>query len=358
MKHTKIKKILVIRLKQIGDALLALPVCNSLKATYPDAEIHYLVYQHITPLLENQPGIDKLQVITPQERKSKRLYAKKIFALRNEQYDVVLDLINVPISTITTFLSGAPLTIGFDKKKARKHLYKRAIKRNSGETRNSSLVKLDILKGLDDQAVIDTQWQIPVEETQQNEVRQIMQSYGVNFDQPIVFIAATSRREDKLWPQEYLIECINHLQKQYDCQIVFNWVPGVEGDYVAELADKLASKKGVFANIDLTLKQLPVAIAQCDFFFGNDGGPHHMAVGTGVPSLVIYAPFHSKQTWLPANKPQHQGIDLKDATGISTDEFYKNRKQIKAEYARHYQTIKPELVLQKLNSMLKEALNQ
>lgn len=359
MKHKKNKKILVIRLKQIGDALLALPVCNSLRKAYPDAEIHYLVYQHITPLLENQPAIDKLQVITPQERKNKLLYAKKIIALRKQQYDIVLDLINVPISAITTFVSGAPLTVGFDKKKARKHLYKRTVKRtvkHTNQDRNSSSVKLDILKGLDEDITLDTQWEIPVEKTERGLVREIMQSYGVDFTKPIAFIAATSRRTDKLWPQEYLIQSINHIQQQHNCQIVFNWVPGAEGDYVEALTKKLESQKGVFSNIDLTLKQLPIAISQCDFFFGNDGGPHHMAVGTGVHSLVIYPPFHSKRTWLPHNKPQHQGIDLMDSTNISMQEFNDNRKQIKIEHAAYYQKITPELVLEKLDSMLPKAL--
>ena len=32
-------KILVVRFKQMGDAILATPVCNTFRKTFPDAEI-------------------------------------------------------------------------------------------------------------------------------------------------------------------------------------------------------------------------------------------------------------------------------------------------------------------------------
>ena len=42
-------KILVVRFKQIGDAILSSVICKSLKETYPDAEIDYVLYDHVDP---------------------------------------------------------------------------------------------------------------------------------------------------------------------------------------------------------------------------------------------------------------------------------------------------------------------
>lgn len=345
------KKILVIRLKQIGDALLALPICNSLRATYPDAEIHYLVYQHITPLLANQPSIDALQVITPDERNKKRLYVKKIIALRKQNYDLVIDLINVPISALTTFLTGATLTIGFDKNKARKYLYKKTVL-HADKNRNSSEVKLDILQGLPDIPIIKNDWHIPVSDTDKSTVKALMQAHGIDFSRPVIFIAASSRRDDKLWPQNYLVETINHLQKKYKAQVVLNWLAGREGELVVKLAKQLKAQCDVFTKIALTLNQVPIAISLCDFFFGNDGGPHHMAVGTKTPSLVIYPPIHSKQTWLPVDNVNHQGIDLKDVMGLSFNEFDQLKKHIKTDLQHYYHKITPTHAIEKCDQML------
>ena len=39
-------KILVVRFKQMGDAILATPVCNTFRKTFPDAEIA-VSYTHL-----------------------------------------------------------------------------------------------------------------------------------------------------------------------------------------------------------------------------------------------------------------------------------------------------------------------
>ena len=89
-------KILVIRLKQIGDSVLALPLCKSLRKTWPDAEIHYLLYEHIAPLFTHSPAIDKVQVFTADERRHPVQYLKKVLALRREKYDLVIDIMAAP----------------------------------------------------------------------------------------------------------------------------------------------------------------------------------------------------------------------------------------------------------------------
>lgn len=350
------KKILVIRLKQIGDALLSLPVCNSLRATYPNAQIDYLVYSHIEPILKNQTAIDKLQLITHAERNNKWLYFKKAHSLRKEQYDMVLDLINVPVSTLITRYCGAKHSIGFDKGRWRAKLYKTAVPhKQRGDTVTK---KLDILKGLPDQATVVRDWQIPIVQADRLRIKAMLEAQGVDFKKPVVFVAASSRRTDKLWPSDYMVTALDHLQAQHNAQIIFNWVPGIEGDLVASLAVKMKQSEGVFANLDIALADLPVAISLCDFFFGNDGGPNHMAIGTLTPSLAVYAPFHLKESWLPLDSPQHQGVDINDALSLSYQELGRMRKDIKANLASYYAKITPELVMAKLDQMTNDFISK
>ena len=46
-------RIVVVPLKQIGDCIVALPICESLKKTYPHAEIDIVLYDPITGIAEN-----------------------------------------------------------------------------------------------------------------------------------------------------------------------------------------------------------------------------------------------------------------------------------------------------------------
>ena len=62
-------KILVVRFKQIGDSILTGPLCYSLKKSFPDAQVDYVVYDHIAPLFEKNKYIDNVISITKEERK-------------------------------------------------------------------------------------------------------------------------------------------------------------------------------------------------------------------------------------------------------------------------------------------------
>ena len=349
------KKILVIRFKAIGDALLGLPICGSLRKTYPDAQIDYLLYQHITPLFTERPDIDNLITITPEERKNKLLYIKKILWLRKQKYDLVIDLINVPISAIMTFVTGAKYTLGFDKKRKRKRLYKTAIVHHEhGDTISK---KLEILKGLPHPAKVQRDWQIIINSTERKAIKDKLTSHGVDFKRPVFFIAATSGSVKKSWPMEYMAQMLDYLRTTYNAQLILNTVPGSEQDFVAELLASLNNQQDIYADIQLSLRELAVTISLCDFFFGNDGGPSHMATGTGVPSLMVYSPIHEKENWLPLNKPKHQGVDLKDGMGITESERRSMGKLIGQNVAKYYQTITPKIVIAKLDKMMAEFVN-
>ena len=344
------KKILVIRLKQIGDALLSLPVCNSLRAAYPDAEIDYLVYEHIAVLLQHQPGIDHLPVITPQERNNKWRYFKKVLWLRQQRYDLVLDLINVPVSAITARFTGAALVVGFNKGKLRDLLYHVAVPHPEyGDTVSK---KLEILNGLQPPVPALREWSLTTSDSLRQRIRQRLQSAGIDFARPVVYIAATSRKPDKFWPIEYLAEVLNHLLDHYPLQLVFNHVPGPEAEFTARLLKLLHRRDDVLPDLELSLPELPAAISLCDFFFGNDGGPNHMAIGADVPSLAIFSPIHEKESWLPVDSDRHQGVDIKDGLGIDTAEYRARLREIKSEVGTFYRQIKPSLVIERLDAML------
>lgn len=80
-------KILIIRFSSIGDIVLTTPVIRCIRKKYPLSEIHFLTKKTYTPILQNNPHLDKVIHL----RKSIGLLIEQ---LKKEQYDHVIDLHN------------------------------------------------------------------------------------------------------------------------------------------------------------------------------------------------------------------------------------------------------------------------
>lgn len=78
-------KFLLIRFSSIGDIVLTTPVIRCLKKQVPDAEVHFLVKNSFRSVVENNPYIDKLQVLA-------HSWELMIEELKTEQYDYIIDL--------------------------------------------------------------------------------------------------------------------------------------------------------------------------------------------------------------------------------------------------------------------------
>jgi lipopolysaccharide heptosyltransferase II len=104
--QSKIDKILIIRPGGIGDAVLLIPAINALKKEFPDTEIDILSEKRNAGIFSLSKNIHRIY-----------LYDKVsdlIHALRN-RYDAVIDTEQWHrLSALVTYLTGAPVRIGFD----------------------------------------------------------------------------------------------------------------------------------------------------------------------------------------------------------------------------------------------------
>src|SRR5258708_266617 len=114
----KIKKILVIKLRQLGDVLLSGPVFTALRGRFPDALIDAYIYSEAFPLLEGHPGIDRLIGYDRNWKKEGvwkrighevRLWRK----IRSEGYDLVVNLTEGDRGGLAALVSRAQIRVGF-----------------------------------------------------------------------------------------------------------------------------------------------------------------------------------------------------------------------------------------------------
>ena len=105
---SRIKKILCIKPRGIGDVVLSTIVIDNLKRYFPSATIDYLTEPFVKPALENNPNINKVMTMGKKE-----FPLKVAFKVNREKYDIILDLWSNPRSAQITFLSGVKYRVGF-----------------------------------------------------------------------------------------------------------------------------------------------------------------------------------------------------------------------------------------------------
>ena len=100
-------KILLVRLRLIGDVVLTTPLLRALRRRYPDAQLTYLVEPAAAPIVRGNRHINTL-VVAPKTRGLARLSDDLSVAwrLRREAVDIAIDLHGGPRAAWFTWASG------------------------------------------------------------------------------------------------------------------------------------------------------------------------------------------------------------------------------------------------------------
>lgn len=107
-------KILIIQTAFIGDVVLATPLIENLKATYPEVNIDFLLRKGNEQLLEGHPHIRKTLIWNKKKQKYKSLL-KLLGEIRKEQYDFVINLQRFASTGFLCAFSKGKSRIGFSK---------------------------------------------------------------------------------------------------------------------------------------------------------------------------------------------------------------------------------------------------
>ena len=116
------RKILVIQLRRIGDAVLITPALDAIRDAWPAAEIHLLTSGAIPDLFENDPRVARIWT-EPRGRPVGWL----VLEIRRARFDLVLDFQSIPLTAGLSLLSGA-YAVGFEKP-YRRFCYRRVVSR-------------------------------------------------------------------------------------------------------------------------------------------------------------------------------------------------------------------------------------
>lgn len=139
------KKVLIIQTASIGDVILATPVLEGLHSTFPDCKIDLLIKKGNESLFVDHPFLHRLWVWNKSENKHKGLLSL-IIAIREEKYDLVVNLQRFFSTGLITALSGAKKTVGFKKNPLSIFFSRRHIHQLDG--RHETIRNLSLLEGI------------------------------------------------------------------------------------------------------------------------------------------------------------------------------------------------------------------
>src|SRR5438046_2787960 len=106
-----VRRVLVVRLRSIGDTVLTTPALFALRRFLPDSEIDILLEDWVAPVLDGSDLIDRVITIP---RDSNAARARVARELRAARYDVVYNLHGGTTATLLTRATGARHRVGFE----------------------------------------------------------------------------------------------------------------------------------------------------------------------------------------------------------------------------------------------------
>ncbi len=326
-----IQDILIIRFRRVGDSVLSMALCHSLKLSFPHARIHFVINKAIAPLFQSHPDVDRLVPFNERECHG-LLYVKKVRALmRQTRFDVVIDMRSTPKTLLFALFSlSTPYRIG-RMKWYNKRIHNYRLQTPAGMDRvQSNLHLMEPLKA-EGKLIHDEHFPLYITEKEKTDYANYMTAQGVDLAKPVVLVAVATRIEHKAWPKDRMRDILRQMLDNYDVQLVFNYGNDDEKAVANNYYDLLEHDPRIFINIEAKgLRELCALCACSSFFFGNEGGPRHISQAFEIPSFAIYPPGIDKDFWLPGQSERYQGISPDDSLPADkqTEMSYKERMEL------------------------------
>jgi heptosyltransferase-2 len=271
---TGLQKILIIQTAFLGDVVLATALLEKLRATYQTAQLDFMLRKGNETLLKGHPYINHLYIWDKKNGKFKELY-RILREVRNENYDLVINLQRFGATGLLTALSGAKQTVGFDKNPFSKFFTK--------------AVPHSVSNGLHE---VERNQKLIEHFTGPEAAKPKLYPSVADFEkvaalkvQSYLCIAPSSVWFTKQYPENQWVELVKALPENLRIYLL-----GAPSD--KDLCESIIQNSGRqnIENLCGQLNLLQSAALQQDavLSYVNDSGPMHLASATNAPVCAVY----------------------------------------------------------------------
>jgi heptosyltransferase II len=311
-------RLLVRGVNWLGDAIMTTPALVRLREAHPDWQITLLTRSSLADLWSHHPAIDRVMMFEPDE--SVWSIARR---LRPLAFDVGIALPNSSRSALELWLGRVRRRIGYDGR-ARSFMLTQSIRRPSQHVRMRKRSRREIEHLIAGGESLEPPW--PTSAHHVHHYLHLVSCLGANPDplaphitvlpeEAQAFLAKLNFKPEskklfglnpgaeygpaKRWPTDRFIAAAIELHKVTGCHwLIFGGAR--DQSLTAEISSAINSAVGVLRTsdhnqnvaIDLagktTLRELCVALKNCQLLLTNDTGPMHVAAAVGTPVIALF----------------------------------------------------------------------
>ncbi|MFH1612275.1 MAG: glycosyltransferase family 9 protein [bacterium] len=297
----KFEKILIIRLSSIGDVLLTTPIIKALREKYKNSYIAFVVEPKSYEIIKDNSYLDKIFIFHKQEFEQKLKKNIKnlpivfqeikdfVAKIKEEKFDLVIDLHNVDRSAFLSIFSKAKYKIGDNKQLLNIFLNKKI--KTSGRKKHIVENYLEIVKSLGIME-IEKKPNINFLEEDENFANVFLKKYSIQ-PKKLIGINPFASWPTNLWVPQYYAKVIDFLNCKGYSTIIFG--QNENNPYLKEVINSLKTTS-IIAIGKTNLTQLAALIKQCSLLITPDTGPMHIATAVGTKVLALFGPANPIST--------------------------------------------------------------
>lgn len=306
---SKVKKVLIIKLRHLGDVVLSTPVISILKNRYPHLVLDVLINEEGKELLE---GLEQINQVILYKRLKGFIKFKIDYRLfkqiRNQGYDLVINLTEGDKGNLLAFVSKAIYKVGQEGSCFQAYLthrYKRTEgKKHSVDKNLDALRRIGIYPEPFEKTLL-----LPPLKKQELELKAVLADKAI---QDYIVLHPVSRWMYKSPRVKTFIEVV----KQLPYKVLITGSndglkkdalssEGFEARYIDQILEHCPNAQ--FFSTGNSIKTLAALIKHAQGLITVDTLPLHLASCLKVPTVCLFGPT-SEIDWGPWNNPQAQVI--------------------------------------------------
>lgn len=299
---TEAKRILIVRIDELGDLVLTTPFLRELRRVYPESFITLLANPRFCQIIELCPYIDEI-ITYDREAHSPYFGRRQLFSfakknLWDKKYELAIDprFDFDPIGLQLLFLSGASLRVAYSQdvgslKQLRRdfrtdqlltHVIHDPLPDKHEVERNLNVLKFMGCK------IKSNELELWLSEEDRLFAQKFIEERKWNQNEMLIVSAVGAGHERRQWPVRRYIEVFENLHEKY--RVKFLLIGAEKDKPLGKIIEEKAGAWIINSIGKTTLRQMAALIEKCRLYLGNDTGPMHIASALKVPVVAIYGP--------------------------------------------------------------------
>ena len=284
----EVRKLLVVKLRTLGDVLTTFPLLRALKRMFPSARLDMVADEAYADCFTYHPDVDRFRAHPARALRAGGARAEiahmRDFTgrLRRERYDVYLDLYGTARTALWGLAGRIPRRLGFPLR-ARRWCYTQTIAARHRYVVDLNLQFAEALGG----SGFDRRLAFFLGPGDGAAAEAHLHRGGWDPSRPMLGVSPGGGWPVKCWAPERFGALARRLREATGCQVVLTGTEA-ERPLLAACARELDTDP--LEAVGLPLRTLAAVIKRCRVFVGNDSGPKYLAEAFSVPTLICYGP--------------------------------------------------------------------